>query len=165
VSVPRLGAGGRMGRRRDRHARGCARAGSVRHMARCVVDEKVGAVDDKPSMDEVVRKGFQEIFGNGEYRLKWGVMRERISDEEKARMDADVNNPERVAMREEAACSLTNIGAEERSRRCKVGVVGGMATLALALLVRDAPLFERVIVLYPFVALSMGFAVSAATGL
>lgn len=132
------------------------------------VEEKPRSVDadGKPqSVDEVVTQGFRQIFGNGEYRLKWGVIREKISEEERARMDAEVDAPERVAMREAAACSLTNIGAEERQRRTTVGYAGGVASLVLLYLVRDINLVERALVMYPFVALSLGFAVSGREGL
>lgn len=123
------------------------------------------AEGDAAGFDDPLAEQFKRLYpgGAGE-RIKWGVFKEKV--EASPDPPSDEALAERAALREAAACSLTNIDAAERARREKVGKVAAAlcGALAVAQLATGAGASQRAVMALPLF-FAVGFLGSAETGL
>ena len=109
--------------------------------------------------DDALAEQFKEMYATPGKRIKWGVFKEDVG--------AVATSPEeQEALRDAAACALTNIDADERERRALVGKVTGAFCVALAVaqLSTGAPAGARAVMALPLF-FAFGFTASAKTGL
>ena len=122
------------------------------------------AEGDAAGFDDPLAEQFKRLYpgGAGE-RIKWGVFKEKV--EASPDPPSDEALAERAALREAAACSLTNIDAAERARE-KVGKVAAAlcGALAVAQLATGAGASQRAVMALPLF-FAVGFLGSAETGL
>jgi len=112
--------------------------------------------------EDVVSEGFEKVgfVGGKGVRVKWGVLQEKIADNEILPEES-----ERERRREQAAKDLVNIDQEERNRRLIAGGTGMVFTTALAFICASQPWYVRYFGVSPFLGLSLGFLVSGQSGL
>ena len=74
------------------------------------------------AFDDPLADVFKQLYpGGGVKRIKWGVFKEDVDAS-----SVTTTEDEQAELREQAACSLTNIDADERARRGKAGTAFGI---------------------------------------
>lgn len=114
------------------------------------------------AFDDPLADVFKQLYpGGGVKRIKWGVFKEDVDA-----TSVTTTEEEQAELRAQAACSLTNIDADERARRGKAGTAFGIACALIAAvqLATGAPPAQRAIMAVPLF-LGLGFKGSEATGL
>lgn len=114
------------------------------------------------AFDDPLADVFKQLYpGGGVKRIKWGVFKEDVDAS-----SVTTTEEEQAELRAEAACSLTNIDADERARRGKAGTAFGIACALIAAvqLATGAPPAQRAVIAVPLF-LGLGFKGSEATGL
>lgn len=114
------------------------------------------------AFDDPLADVFKQLYpGGGVKRIKWGVFKEDVDAS-----SVTTTEEEQAELRAEAACSLTNIDADERTRRGKAGTAFGIACALIAAvqLATGAPPAQRAVIAVPLF-LGLGFKGSEATGL
>lgn len=122
---------------------------------------KVEFKNPVPVLQEIIDKGFNDPSREGSYRIKFGVLQEKVDP------SAVPSAEEQRRRRAVAAETLTNIDQDERDRRQLVGSVCAVLSVALGVglpAVGVSLPFRFAFELFP-VFLAMGFLLSAKEGL
>jgi len=151
------------------------------HRSRAVTVHRAQAKEDGEDgfsdvfATEVFKGGAPILIENGKVRLdaganaeaeglevKWGVFKERVENVD----NSEAGVASRAQKRDKAAQELVNIGDEERARRDFAGNVGAVVlVLIVAVLLATSASWQARAAIFPVVALTYGFKLSAQEGL